>query len=184
MIRIEHIMPLPPKKAQGLKPFLAQSIATAGGAGLLPFAPGTWGSLVAFPIMALIYHWPVEAKWALWGLVTALGVWAAAEWDFFQGTSDNQSIVIDEVSGQWLTAFFLIPTWKNWLLAFILFRILDVVKIPPCRQMDRWSKRIAKAKGGKIGAFWSGFGVMADDLLAALQGLLVLWGLQRGGLLP
>jgi phosphatidylglycerophosphatase A len=90
----------------------------------------------------------------------ALGVWAAGEAEKFFGRVDPGQVVIDEVVGQMLT--FLLtphPTWK-WLVGgFLLFRALDIVKLPPARRVERFSR---------------GWGIMLDDVVAGLYALAVL----------
>jgi phosphatidylglycerophosphatase A len=151
-------------------------VATALGAGLVPRAPGTMGTLVAIPLAIATAGWPVGARLALWLGLLALGTWGAKTYDEIMETGDNQCIVIDEVVGLGITAWLLEPgaSWLSWFAAFFLFRLFDIVKPFPVRQMDRWSKKKA-VESSKIGKWWGGFGVMADDVLAGLQGLLVMW---------
>jgi phosphatidylglycerophosphatase A len=70
-------------------------------------------------------------------------------------------VVIDEVAGQWLTlAGAHAINWKTVLAAFLLFRLLDIVKPPPARQLEN---------------LHGGFGIMADDLMAGIYGAGILW---------
>jgi phosphatidylglycerophosphatase A len=95
------------------------------------------------------------------------------------GVADNQNIVMDEVVGLGLTALFVArEDWKGWIAAFVLFRLFDIVKIPPVRAVDRWSKG---SPGKSMNPWISGFGVMADDVVAGLQGLLVIVLLKKYG---
>jgi len=139
----------------------AHCIAFGFGAGLSPFAPGTAGTLFAFPIWWLIgtaYEPPV-----LLGLLAcffAVGVWACEITGRHLGVADHGAMCWDEV-----VAFLLVlaiapqdPWWQ--IAAFFLFRAFDVVKPPPIRQLE------SRMKGG--------FGVMFDDILAAGYTLLVL----------
>jgi phosphatidylglycerophosphatase A len=139
----------------------AHFIAFGFGAGLSPFAPGTVGTLVAFPIWWLIGpFYPPLALLALLAFLFAVGVWACDLTGRHLGIGDHGSMCWDEV-----VAFLLVlaltpqdPWWQA--AAFFLFRAFDVVKPPPIRQLE------ARIKGG--------FGVMFDDILAAGYTLLVL----------
>ncbi len=150
------------------KIFAASWIATAGGLGYMRWAPGTWGSL---PGLALAYYL-IDAphEWLVRGGVllalTALGTWAANEFDHASKSHDNQRIVIDEVAGQFLAAA-TARSSKEFAAAFILFRLFDILKPPPVRQLDRWSKKET-----------SGFGVIADDLAAGALALGFVFALQ------
>ena len=138
-------------------------VATVGGTGLLPSAPGTWGSLAALPLAWLILDGlgPLALCVAAI-LVFLLGWWVSVLVLRRTRDDDPGPIVIDEVAGQ-LTA--LIPaTTELWqfALGFVLFRIADIVKPWPVSWADR------DIEGG--------LGVMTDDILAglyALAGLLV-----------
>ncbi len=139
----------------------AHFLAFGCGAGLSPFAPGTAGTLLAFPIWWLIggaYDPPV--LFGILGFLFVIGVWACDITGRHLGIADHGGMCWDEV-----VAFLLIlaiapqdPWWQA--AAFFLFRAFDVVKPPPIRQLER------RMKGG--------FGVMFDDLLAAGYTLLVL----------
>lgn len=141
-------------------------IATAGGAGYFPIAPGTAGSLVGIAVVAVVARLPLSRAAgsatlaAVSAVLFALGVWAAGEAEKFFGRTDPGQVVVDEVVGQIITLL-LFPhaTWK-WLLAgFLLFRAFDIVKPPPARQAERFPR---------------GWGIMMDDVVAGLYGLVVL----------
>lgn len=141
-------------------------LATWFGSGLLPWAPGTWGSLAALPFGAAL-AW-AGGPWALVAgaaVVFALGLWASQRYAEASGRADPGAVVIDEVAAQWLA---LIPCGLNpWLFAaaFIAFRVFDVLKVWPANWIDR------NLKGG--------FGIMADDLVAAAYAGLLCYGLDR-----
>ncbi|MSO81274.1 MAG: phosphatidylglycerophosphatase A [Alphaproteobacteria bacterium] len=140
-------------------------LATAGGAGRLPWAPGTWGSAVAIVLGGLIVALggprcgATVLALAAVGLFP-LGVWASARHAATTGIVDPGEVVVDEVVGQWLA---LLPVASDWLwypVAFALFRVFDIWKPWPCRQLE-------KLPGG--------VGIMADDIAAgAWAGLCVL----------
>jgi phosphatidylglycerophosphatase A len=145
-------------------------IATCGGVGYFPFAPGTAGSAVGVALVAVLgktsfeRHWLAGSLALLAGGLLALGVWAAGKAEKYFGRIDPGQVVIDEVVGQTIT-FLAQPrvSWK-WLLAgFILFRLFDIVKPFPARRAERLP---------------GGWGIMVDDVVAGAYGLVGL-GLLR-----
>ncbi|MCM2279653.1 MAG: phosphatidylglycerophosphatase A [Oligoflexia bacterium] len=166
-------------KATGLRQRAAVAIGTACGAGLVPFAPGSAGTLAGLPLAYVSAGWPLGARFAFWALLIAIGTWACKVFDETMGTRDNQNLVIDEVVGVAITGWTAGTDPRAWAAAFLLFRFFDILKPPPVRQVDRWSHGRGKGTSG----WWSGFGVMADDLAAGLLGLLVMLGLQNAGIL-
>lgn len=129
-------------------------VATWFGAGLLPKAPGTWGSLAALPFAWFLTVWGgVYTLLAATAIVLAAGIWAAGTLERRTQDKDPGHIVIDEVAGQWLT---LVPVAADpvlYAIGFVLFRIADVVKPWPASWCDR---NLA-----------GGVGVMLDDICAA-----------------
>jgi phosphatidylglycerophosphatase A len=144
----------------------AHMIALGFGAGLAPVAPGTFGTLLALPIAAALWAYANDAIF-LGAIVAlfALGVWAAAVTGRALGVPDHGAIVWDEVVAFLLVLFFVGRDGARVAVAFLLFRLFDVLKPPPIRQLDRSLK--------------NGFGVMADDVVAALYTLLVIAAWQR-----
>jgi phosphatidylglycerophosphatase A len=93
--------------------------------------------------------------------MTPLAIWAAGATARDIGKEDPGLVVIDEVLGQWLTAAAIIrPTWQSYVLAFSLFRILDITKPWPIRKLER---------------LHGGLGIVADDLLAGVYGAVVMF---------
>ena len=139
----------------------AHFYALGFGSGLAPVAPGTFGTLVAIPIAVVLWTVGSDASFvAAVLLLGLLGVWAAQVTGRSLGVPDHGAIVCDEVVAFLLILFFTGPDPLPILVAFFLFRLFDVVKPPPIRFFDvRWK---------------NGWGVMFDDLLAALYTLLVL----------
>jgi phosphatidylglycerophosphatase A len=139
----------------------AALIATWFGAGLLPLAPGSWGSLAALPcawvICALAGHVGLAAAAIL---AFAAGCWAAEAVARASGSKDPGFIVIDEVAAQWLVLVAAPLDWRAYLAAFILFRVFDITKPWPARAIER---RVA-----------GGLGIMLDDVAAALYAVLLL----------
>lgn len=136
----------------------ATFIATFGGAGLLPKAPGTWGSLTTLPIGWLILStmgW--QGVLVASAVVTVVGWWASQAVIERTGRKDPGAIVIDEVAGQMLCLAVVEPSIWQFAVAFVMFRIMDIFKPFPASWADR-----------NLGG---GLGVMADDILAALYAL-------------
>jgi phosphatidylglycerophosphatase A len=139
----------------------AHFIALGFGAGLAPLMPGTFGTLVAFPIAWGLQAHAGPAGWMVAiGALTAIGVWAAQVTGEDLGTPDHGSIVIDEIAAFLLVLFFAGGDAFRQVAAFALFRAFDIVKPPPIRQLDA--------------AIKNGFGVMLDDFVAAAYTLIVL----------
>jgi phosphatidylglycerophosphatase A len=135
----------------------AAFIASAGGAGYAPKAPGTFGSLVGLVIGVLLLHLGHGPLFAGIVIASVLGVWAV--WAV-GGQNDPGWIVIDEVAGQ-LIAMLALPraTLPGLILAFALFRLFDITKLGPIGWADRRHDAL---------------GVMADDWLAGVGAFLVL----------
>lgn len=153
--------PRPPKGWQR-PPFwrLDSLIATWFGAGLLPKAPGTWGSLAALPFAAAIV-W-LGGPWALLAsavLLFLVGIWASAK--YAGSRADPGEVVVDEVVAQWLVIFPVALDLKLYLLAFVTFRVADILKPWPANWADR------RIKGG--------LGIMLDDILAAPYAMVVCY---------
>lgn len=141
-------------------------LASGLGSGLVPRAPGTFGSLTALLPWWGLRTLPAPAYLAAVLACTALGLWLCRRLEARGAGHDPGWVVIDEWAGLWLALFLLPPGWA-WLLAGVaLFRLLDIAKPGPVGWCDR------RLPGG--------WGVMADDLVAgalvcaALQ-LLAAW---------
>ena len=139
----------------------APIIALGAGAGLAPAAPGTVGTLLAFPLYWLLAAMSTSTMaLAVLGAAFVLGVWACGATGRALGVADHGAMVWDEIVAFAVVLVFTPPRWQWQLGAFLLFRFFDIVKPPPIRYFDRRLK--------------NGFGVMFDDLLAAGYTLLVL----------
>ncbi len=142
---------------------LAKLLATWFGAGLLPKAPGTWGSLAALPFAWIIAGWGGQAALGLATvIVTVVGWWAAELYSRQTGISDPSEVVIDEVAGQWLTLLVVPPNPWFYLAGFALFRLFDIRKPWPVSWADR--------------TLPGGLGIMVDDLFAGIYAAVVLYG--------
>lgn len=140
----------------------ASLLATWFGVGLMPVAPGTWGSLAALPVAWLVEHTTGRLGLAVaLVLVVAAGIWASGTVVRVGRARDPGLIVIDEVAGMFLTLLFTPLTWLGVSVAFLLFRAADIVKPFPANWCD------ANVHGG--------LGVMLDDLVAGLYAGVVAW---------
>ena len=143
-------------------------LATWGGAGFLPKAPGTWGSFAALPFgwgMHMYYDWSVLACATV--LVFFIGIIASNGYLQVFGGDDPAPVVIDEVAGQWLTLLPAVimtpfsPGLTEYLVGFILFRLFDILKPWPVSWADTHLK--------------GGLGIMLDDIIAGLYGAAFLY---------
>ena len=133
---------------------LAVLLALWFGCGRLPWAPGTWGSLGALPLGWAALQWGVGFGVLVALAVFAVGLWASSLYVRSTGGNDPAEVVIDEVAGQCLALCFAPLTPAGILAAFLLFRLFDIAKPFPIR----WCER----------RFADGWGIMLDDVLAAL----------------
>ena len=140
----------------------AHFIALGLGTGMAPVAPGTVGTLLAYPIyhLMVVSHLGTAGLSAVTAVFFLIGVWACAVTGRAMGIADHSSMVWDEVVAMLLILIVIPPQTGWWIAAFFVFRFFDVVKPPPIRHFDRTLK--------------GGFGVMFDDILAAFYTLLVL----------
>jgi phosphatidylglycerophosphatase A len=143
---------------------VANLISTWFGCGYAPVAPGTVGSLAAVGIAFLLAHY---AGWqpfwfaALALAATAPSIWAAGVTALAVNKKDPGLVVIDEVVGQWLAlAGARSLNVKSWVSAFVLFRLFDIWKPIPVRNLERLP---------------GGAGIVADDLMAGVYAALVLF---------
>jgi phosphatidylglycerophosphatase A len=143
---------------------VANIVSTWFGCGYSPKAPGTVGSAAAIGIAIAIEHyggWRPLWFGALALAVSGPAIWAAGETARQCGMKDPQFVVVDEVVGQWLAlAGARALNWKAWLAAFVLFRLFDIWKPIPVRQLE---------------SLPGGWGIVADDLMAGVYAALVLF---------
>ncbi len=142
----------------------ANLISTWFGCGYAPIAPGTAGSLAALLIAWLLVAYAGwQPLWfgALVVAATAPSIWAAGVTAQALNKKDPGVVVVDEVVGQWLALAGARPlNVKSWIGAFVLFRLFDIWKPTPVRQLE-------KLPGGA--------GIVADDLMAGVYAALVLY---------
>lgn len=124
-------------------------------------APGTWASLATLPC-----GWVIRAHFGIAGLLVAAaicfaaGCWAAARVAKASGIGDPGFVVVDEIAAQLLILAAAPLDWRFYLAAFLLFRLFDVWKPWPANWLDQ------NIKGG--------FGIMLDDVAAALYALILI----------
>ncbi len=148
----------------------ALALATWFGCGYAPFAPGTWGSAGALVVALLLARagWGPFHFLALAIAALPLAIWASGKAALHAGRKDPGLVVIDEVIGQWIAlAGATALNWKSWAAAFVLFRLMDIVKPPPARQFE---------------ALPGGTGIVMDDVMAGIYAALVLFLAGRLGL--
>ena len=150
----------PPSKKKTL---WAWAIGTFFGAGLLKPGPGTYGSAAALLLWLTAAqtlhpaHLPLYTAIAAI-IVTLIGIPAATIVARESGREDPGHVVIDEVAGQLIALIFCPPDWAHAVLALLLFRLFDILKPPPIRQLERLP---------------AGTGIMLDDVAAGLFALAV-----------
>jgi phosphatidylglycerophosphatase A len=141
---------------------LAVLLATAGGAGHAPLAPGTAGSAVGLVIYLVTRMWPSVWQVILLAAISLVGVWAAHVAARHFNREDPGEVVIDEVAGQLATLCLTGAGVWAAVFGFLVFRVLDIVKPWPSGRFERLP---------------GGIGIMADDLMAGAYGNLLVRGL-------
>ena len=138
------------------------------GAGLSPVAPGTVGTLIAVPVYLLLASFSPVIYLLFVAILFIAGCWASKFTADALGVHDHPGIVIDEIVGYLVTMALIPITWYWVILGFLLFRAFDIWKPWPISLVDQ------RLKGG--------LGIMLDDLIAGLFGLLslhiVVWSAQ------
>jgi phosphatidylglycerophosphatase A len=143
---------------------LAVFVCTFGYVGYFPVAPGTAGSLAGLAVYVGLRAAGVSpaVDLALIAILFVAGSWSGSIAERHFGGTDPGPGVIDEVVGMLVTLWAIPPTWALAIIGFLLFRVLDVVKPWPARQLE---------------GLHGGLGMMADDVMAAVYGNLLLRGL-------
>ena len=170
-MQVEGITTPPPEPPpRGFLARLGVAIATAGGVGYAPLAPGTFGTAVAVPVAWVASGLPQWGYLALCAGVTVLAIWAAGVADRAFGVHDSGRIVVDEVAGYlWTVAVVDRADWALLAAGFFLFRFADVVKPPPARAID------SRMEGGA--------GVVLDDVVAGVWAAAALFAVDRSGVI-
>ncbi len=152
-------------------PIVPRLLATSFGFGFLPKAPGTWGALLAVILWLPLYLWATQPVIFIVTLSATIiycvtGTWASTESEKYWG-KDPVVACADETVGQWASMLPLsgigVTPWWMILLSFVLFRLFDIFKPLGIR----WFERLR-----------GGYGMMADDLMAALYTVIILLAIQ------
>lgn len=140
--------------------FISKVISTFFGAGYFPIAPGTLTSFIIILLYKFYLHklsWPIYLMFLF--LLFLIGVVSSSHYSRQINKKDPRNIVIDEALGQLLTLFRLNPSWFLLIIAFLLFRLFDIVKPFPIRKVETFPK---------------GWGIVMDDIVAAIYaGILI-----------
>ncbi len=151
------------KLPQGFLKNPVNFLAFGLGSGCAPKAPGTFGTGAAVLLYLPLQHLPL---WQYLGFIFVsfvLGVWLCDQASKSLGVHDHGGIVWDEFVGYWITMIAAPAGWGWLIVGFVLFRLFDIWKPWPIKQLD-------KSVGG-------GFGIMIDDVLAGGYALVCLQGL-------
>ena len=134
------------------------------GIGLIPGAPGTWGSLAALPIAWFtLKHYGMTGLIAVGVGIFIIGCWSASIFARRTSDSDPGSIVIDEVAAQCLVLTAVPATLEYYAAACAMFRLTDILKPWPASWADR--------------AIKGGFGIMLDDIFAGIYAWALMYGI-------
>ena len=145
-------------------------VATLFGIGLLPIAPGTWGSLVAlcsYVFFVIFFAWNLQIVILVTGLIIFFSIWICekATTSLPLSEKDQRSIVLYEFAGLWVaclpaTGILMVKEILLFsLFAFVFFRIFDILKPIPINLIDK--------------KFKNGFGIVADDLIAGVYSSII-----------
>ncbi len=145
---------------------LILALATWGGVGYLPGAPGTWGTAAALPLWWLLAHVGPLGYALAFAVTLVVSVAVAGPAQTLLGRVDHSAIVIDEVAGLLVTLAGAPMSWTWALVGFLVFRALDIFKPPPIRWLSRGE---------------GGLDVVLDDVAAGVMARLVLEILMVGG---
>ena len=146
-----------------MKKFFYLSIATGLGSGLVPFAPGTFGSILGVLVTYFLFHLPLEFIISFFVVFFIISWWCTKKAGLHYEEVDCKKIVCDEILGQIIALaplyyFGLFPQWL--ILGFAFFRAFDILKPFPISWCDKQK---------------TAFFVIADDLLAGLFAALILY---------
>ena len=139
-----------------------KNICTVFGLGNYTKMPGTLGSIAGiFLGILLLSFFPIKLVFIIFLLLLAISFYAIKIYQKEVGKSDKSEIIIDEVLGQILVLMFIKLEFLDVLLAFILFRFFDIIKIFPANIVDK--------------KYSNHYGVIFDDIIAAIQALVVIF---------
>jgi phosphatidylglycerophosphatase A len=139
---------------------LFMAIASGLGLGYLPVAPGTWGTLLAFPLHFLLIRLTPQSYAISLAAIFVIAVLSAGAAEKIMDFKDPGLVVIDEVVGMLITLIAAPSTATVWIAGFFIFRFFDIVKPFPIRLIDQ------RINGG--------IGIVLDDVMAGIYSLIVL----------
>ena len=143
-------------------PIVMKNICTVFGLGNFTRMPGTLGSIAGvFLGYILLYFFPIQLVIVFFIFLLALSLYAIKIYQKQIGKSDKSEIIIDEVLGQLLVLMFIELEFLQFFCAFILFRFFDILKIFPANIIDK--------------KYSDHYGVIFDDIIAAIQALIVIF---------
>ncbi len=149
-----------------MKKQVIEALATGFYLGKIPFAPGTWGTLLGIPVAwAMATYLPPLWYMIVTVLFVLVASWVAEIYEQIFGTHDPREIVIDEVVGYVIAMTWLPLNWQSFLAAFVVFRFFDILKPGPIRRIDM------RVKGG--------LGTILDDVAAGVISSFLLQVLLR-----
>jgi phosphatidylglycerophosphatase A len=136
-------------------------LAFGFGAGLMPYAPGTAGTLIAVPLLLLSAAWGHTVQSVITVAITLIGIYICEHSSRKLGVHDHSGIVWDEIAGFFISCWAIPLQWQWLAAAFVIFRFFDIVKPWPIREADH------SLKGG--------VGIMLDDVLAGVFTGVILY---------
>lgn len=135
-------------------------VACGFGIGAIPYCPGTFGTVIGIPLVIVLSHYSVLSYFVVCFILFCVGIYLCGRTNHDFGTTDHPAAVFDEIA-TFPVVMIGIPThWFFLLVGFFLFRFFDIVKPWPIRWVDK--------------NIHNGFGVMFDDLLAAIFSSIIL----------
>jgi phosphatidylglycerophosphatase A len=138
-------------------------VACAFGFGALPWMPGTWATLASIPLVLAFKQFPEAIYIAITAAMIIVGIYLCGVFNRDIGATDHPACAWDEMASFPIVMIGIAPTWYALALGFILFRFFDILKPWPISWCDRH--------------IHGGFGVMLDDVVAALISLAILHGI-------
>ena len=135
-------------------------LATWFGTGLLPFAPGTFGTVGAVPLILVLQYCPLACRVLFSLFFLAAAIWVSGRAASFLDNPDPSQVVIDEVAGFLAATILLQGSWPDLVIAFLLFRVFDILKPFPVGFLDR--------------RLTGGIGIVMDDIAAGCYTLGVM----------
>lgn len=134
--------------------------ATGCYSGYIKFAPGTFGTLVAIPIFLIFLKLSIIGKFFIFLILFIGGLISSEYYENYKGEKDPKEVVIDEIAAYYFVLMFVNYSLVNLFITFVLFRIFDIFKFYPTKEVE------------KIGG---GPGVMFDDMIAAIYSLFLFF---------